>query len=419
MPQTTRPIQEQFGERVIETFADFARADLKSRRTLEAAKSTIHGDQEVEGHTPMSGPAPILASQDKGPNKPTPLDPIHQGVLRMVCDYFIAHDRWPGVRSLELDVEREFGTSKGIEMICQEIGADRVHCGSLERPMDTCVLTLSGIDACISPSAEREIERVLAAARYCAKRYRDARGAECSLPASDFVADLQITDREARRTGYLIINDGSLINGSSSGDETVAPSFTLSPFAGKVLNVQTLDDFMRRRDEYSAERRRIAEARQPRRVSRVPAKVFLSHAAADHRLAALIGDALKSAAPGLQLFVASKPGEIPTGEEWLREIKSRLRASDTYIVLLTPISVERPWIWFETGAAWMGDRKLIPVVGGGLSKAAVPYPLGAHQALSLDSFGDVEQLFRDCGGPDGDAASLCAAVKELGNSADQ
>jgi len=355
--------------------------------------------------------------QTTSSNRPTSLDPLHQGVVQMVCQHFIDHDRWPEVRALELDIEKEFGMSKGIEMICQEIGPDKVACGSLERPGDRCVLTLRGIEACHGAPAEGELVRFLAAARHCAKRYRDAHGTECSLTAADFVTELHMSDREFRRTAILIINEGSLISGSSSGNESVLPSFTLSPFAGKVLDVQTLDEFTGRRDTYSAERRRVAEAKHPPRPPRVPAKVFLSHAAADHGLAALIGDTLKDAIPSLKLFVASRPGEIPTGEEWLQKIKAQLKSSDTYIVLLTPTSIERPWIWFETGAAWMGDRKLIPVVARGLKKANVPYPLGAHQALSLDAPGDVEQLFRDCGGAIGNAASFCAAIEKLGSAA--
>jgi hypothetical protein len=97
----------------------------------------------------------------------------------------------------------------------------------------------------------------------------------------------------------------------------------------------------------------------------------------------------------MDVFVASAPGQIPTGDEWLSRIKRALKEADTYLILLTPISIERRWLWFETGAAWMSERRLLPVAACGLPKEQVPLPLGAHQVLSLHLEGDVKQLFRD------------------------
>ncbi len=45
----------------------------------------------------------------------------------------------------------------------------------------------------------------------------------------------------------------------------------------------------------------------------------------------------------------------------------------------------RPWVNFEAGAAWLADKKLIPVCYGNLSKDALRHPYSAIQALNLQS----------------------------------
>src|SRR2546426_7025904 len=122
---------------------------------------------------------------------------------------------------------------------------------------------------------------------------------------------------------------------------------------------------------------------------------------------------LRKGADQLDVFVASKAGDIPTGVDWLDTIEAELRKADTYVLLLTPRSVQRFWLWYESGAAWMTERPLIPLTAAGLSKSDVPYPLGARQALSLENPADVEQLARDLGIPIPDPASFSATVREL------
>ena len=45
----------------------------------------------------------------------------------------------------------------------------------------------------------------------------------------------------------------------------------------------------------------------------------------------------------------------------------------------------RPWVNFEAGAAWLADKKLLPVCYGNLSKDALRHPYSAIQALNLQS----------------------------------
>jgi len=129
--------------------------------------------------------------------------------------------------------------------------------------------------------------------------------------------------------------------------------------------------------------------------------LFLSHAAVDAPLAARIEAAL-TAELSVSVFRTSRPDQLPPGETWFGHIERHIRDADGSIVLLTPNSVDRPWILFEAGAAWFADRPLIPLVAAGLAKAAVPEPLRLLQLVDLE-----------------DQAALAAALQRIGLSSAQ
>ena len=80
---------------------------------------------------------------------------------------------------------------------------------------------------------------------------------------------------------------------------------------------------------------------------------------------------------GDRVFVASKPEDIPTGADWLREIRTNLRDATLFVVLLTPRSIGRPLVWYESGVAWLSGRRTLPAVAGGLDAGNVPYTFEA------------------------------------------
>jgi hypothetical protein len=125
--------------------------------------------------------------------------------------------------------------------------------------------------------------------------------------------------------------------------------------------------------------------------------VYIIHAATDAKIAALIKSELERLLPERKVFVASRPGDIPTGAEWLTEIQTNLRQAKVFVILLTPRSVARPWVWYEAGVAWHSDQRRLPVVVGELDLGNIPYPLGASQALQLSDPEHAAQFFRDLG----------------------
>jgi hypothetical protein len=140
-------------------------------------------------------------------------------------------------------------------------------------------------------------------------------------------------------------------------------------------------------------------------------RIFLSHAESDAALARLLHDELRRARPDIDVFVSSVPGAIPTGIEWRADIKQQLKAADAYLALLTPASVQRQWIWFESGAAFMSDRLFVGVCASGLRKSAVPAPLSGQQLLSFDSPAECVQVFKEFGVPVSDADALWETIR--------
>lgn len=126
-------------------------------------------------------------------------------------------------------------------------------------------------------------------------------------------------------------------------------------------------------------------------------RVFLSHAAADRPIAERIAEEIKGMLPDADVFVASRPGHIGTGEEWWPRIQHELREADAFLVLLTPSSITRPWINFECGAAWMAQRELLTVSAAGLDRAKVPEPLKYFQITSLEESHEAAEAFRPWG----------------------
>jgi len=76
--------------------------------------------------------------------------------------------------------------------------------------------------------------------------------------------------------------------------------------------------------------------------------VFISYATGDSAIANELRDDLEQ--NGLKCFMAEK--DIQVAAEWQNSIRGALHGSKRVLVLLTPRSVNRPWVLMETGAAW-------------------------------------------------------------------
>jgi TIR domain len=123
-------------------------------------------------------------------------------------------------------------------------------------------------------------------------------------------------------------------------------------------------------------------------------RVFVSHIWEEAGIAAILKEWIESAFPGqVSVFVSSDPADIPAGSRWLDEIDSALQSSKLLITLYSKASLNRPWISFEAGCAWIRQVPIIPICHAGLSVGDLRPPLASFQALDIDDPRFGEKLF--------------------------
>ena len=127
--------------------------------------------------------------------------------------------------------------------------------------------------------------------------------------------------------------------------------------------------------------------------------VFISHASTDGEFAnAVTQEIEKVFANGVVVFSTSSPGAIGPGRDWLADVELHLDRAQAVVAIVTPISIERPWLWFELGASWSKGRreklKIYPLCAPEVDLGQLPPPLDRLQALSMGKAADLKLLFR-------------------------
>lgn len=107
--------------------------------------------------------------------------------------------------------------------------------------------------------------------------------------------------------------------------------------------------------------------------------VFVSHAAEDAGEVGSLISSLQDHLPQVAFFV-STAGSLKPGEQWWSAIQEHLRQADAVLVVLSRRSASRPWLFFESGAAWAREIPVIPVLLDDLTPAHIPSPLSLFQA---------------------------------------
>ena len=126
-------------------------------------------------------------------------------------------------------------------------------------------------------------------------------------------------------------------------------------------------------------------------------KVFISHAHADAPLAAKLSEGLEQT--GLEVW---DPGrDLLPGDNWAAEVARALEESEAMVVLLTPHSINSPYVRREMeyalGAKNYSNR-LIPVVVGGpesLPEQQIPWIVRQLPWFKLDRRGAAVQPIAD------------------------
>lgn len=108
--------------------------------------------------------------------------------------------------------------------------------------------------------------------------------------------------------------------------------------------------------------------------------LFISYATGDSAFADELRIDLQQG--GLKCFMAEK--DIQVAKEWQDSIRDALRGSKQILVLLTPRSINRPWVLMETGAAWALGKSLIPALVQVPASELID-PIRRHQARVIET----------------------------------
>ena len=129
----------------------------------------------------------------------------------------------------------------------------------------------------------------------------------------------------------------------------------------------------------------------------MPHQLFLSHDARDFERANALSRLITRVTLG-QITVwhssdTSPNGGLKPGNVWLDEIRDRLTGSRAVVALLTPTSISRPWLLFESGfGAAQVNCDVIPVCVGIDSLSDIPFPLAMYQAFQLTDYESLKRF---------------------------
>ena len=123
------------------------------------------------------------------------------------------------------------------------------------------------------------------------------------------------------------------------------------------------------------------------------ADIFISYWASEEGVAYALHNFLSELLPNTSIFMADAR-TIRAGDNWMAIIKKELKEAKVVLSLLSKESIQRPWMNFEAGAAWI-DKVLIPLCFGVLDKGAMPAPYNQLQALQLREPRDMHRMIKD------------------------
>ncbi len=136
------------------------------------------------------------------------------------------------------------------------------------------------------------------------------------------------------------------------------------------------------------------------------ADIFISYVHEDHQIAQSLARFLRepeccnppvgASVPAVtyNVFFTGDDWLLYAGEIWLQRIREELAAAKVLLSLFSPHSVQRSWVHFEAGAAWLADKAVIPVCVGGLTVKDLPIPYSGIQGVTLSDCSSAYYLLR-------------------------
>ncbi len=117
--------------------------------------------------------------------------------------------------------------------------------------------------------------------------------------------------------------------------------------------------------------------------------IFVSHAHEDEAFASAIKtwleDNLNDSFDFIDVFVSSNRASVPIGAIWFDTLRKNLNNAAICLCLVSPHSIERRWLYFESGATFFKQVPVVPVCLGGVRIKDLRPPLFFSRAIELPS----------------------------------
>jgi len=92
-------------------------------------------------------------------------------------------------------------------------------------------------------------------------------------------------------------------------------------------------------------------------------------------------------------MVSADPESIPQVAQYLEKNEQAVEEIKALILLCSPHSIQKPWIPFEAGCAWIRKIFIIPVCYSGITREELPQPLSIFPGFDLDERDFGQKLF--------------------------
>jgi TIR domain len=125
----------------------------------------------------------------------------------------------------------------------------------------------------------------------------------------------------------------------------------------------------------------MGKKKATRRNSQRSYQVFVSHATADKWLATIICHKLEEA--GATTFRDDR--DINGGDDIPDRLRHEIMRSREMLVLVTPESINRPWVLLEVGGAWLRGMRITPILCH-VAVDRIPEIIRSKKAVNLNDF---------------------------------
>jgi|GEM_PF-3104918 len=124
--------------------------------------------------------------------------------------------------------------------------------------------------------------------------------------------------------------------------------------------------------------------------------IFISHIHEDAQIANLLKEYINNAFLGFfNIFVSSDGASIRAGDNWSANLEKALQEAEFVMVLISSRSIERRWIYFESGGAYFLGKRVIPVCIHDFSLSEIGLPLSWLEAIQGRDYDGSKSLIEE------------------------